>query len=383
MKRRNFDHVVLNEAAVAKLPEQYVIAARKQAANVLKVAVGGPEAVVDGNVAEYNQWASLGGGRQASVRIGAKNLYAAWRTGDKDCLVNGGGDYRFLFKRGGCVDLMIESNAGAAPGPVRLLVTTVKGETKAVLYKPVVPGTAQKDRVLFESPIGSVWFDAVLDVSKQVKLAQAGGDVEISVPLELLGVKPVVGRDLGADLGLLRGDGAQTIQRLYWNNLDTLLVSDIPSEARLQSGNWGRFRFVSYRKDGDGSVRLAPEKTKRGTKAMQLKKLDGEEGEYSIGFWSDPADALEWSDLAVKPGIYEVELTYACGHTKGNEFVFASGQQSLKGKATSTGAWDTFAIVKLGKITLVADKASFTLKAISADEGLMDFRELRLIPIGQ
>lgn len=252
VKRREFGQLALDTASLASLPEVKVIAARKQASNTLHVEVGGPEPVVDGKVAEYSQWASLGADRQASVRIGASHLYAAWQTGDKDCMVNGGGDFKYLFKRGGCVDLMIQTDVAAErptsdplPLDVRLLVTTVKGETKAVLYRAVVPGTAQKDRVLFESPVGSVWFDAVVDVSKDVKLAQVGGDVEISVPLEVLGLKPVAGRDIRADFGLLRGDGAQTVQRMYWNNLNTLIVSDIPSEARLQPGNWGIWRFRS------------------------------------------------------------------------------------------------------------------------------------------
>ena len=38
------------------------------------------------------------------------------------------------------------------------------------------------------------------------------------------------------DLGVPRGQSGQTVQRIYWNNLDTLLVSDLPSEARLQPG---------------------------------------------------------------------------------------------------------------------------------------------------
>jgi hypothetical protein len=129
-------------------------------------------------------------------------------------------------------------------GDLRLLITKPKGETKAVLYKAVVPGTAEKDRVLFDSPVGAVHFDAVVDVSAHVKLAQVGGDVEISIPLEVLGLQPVLGKEVRADLGILRGDGAQTIQRLYWNNTDTMIVSDIPSEARLTPANWGALRFM-------------------------------------------------------------------------------------------------------------------------------------------
>jgi hypothetical protein len=65
------------------------------------------------------------------------------------------------------------------------------------------------------------------------------------VPLNLLGMRGKVGEKLIGDLGILRGNGIQTIQRVYWNNLDTALVSDIPSEARLAPANWGNLQLVA------------------------------------------------------------------------------------------------------------------------------------------
>jgi hypothetical protein len=76
-----------------------------------------------------------------------------------------------------------------------------------------------------------------------VQVAEQNGDVELSLPLELIGLTPRLDQQLHADLGVLRGNGTQTIQRSYWNNLDTAIVSDIPSEARLQPANWGVWKF--------------------------------------------------------------------------------------------------------------------------------------------
>jgi len=101
-----------------------------------------------------------------------------------------------------------------------------------MLYRAVVSGTAEKDRVLFESPIGKVWFDRVDNVSGQLQPAQVGSNAEFSMPLSALSLSPKSGESVLADFGILRGDGTQTIQRLYWNNLNTSIVSDIPSEAR-------------------------------------------------------------------------------------------------------------------------------------------------------
>jgi hypothetical protein len=93
--------------------------------------------------------------------------------------------------------------------------------------------------------VGKVLFDEVRDVSAEIKLAQNGGNYEVSVPLALLGMKAEANVDTLGDIGVLRGNGSQTIQRQYWNNLNTAIVSDIPSEARLQPRNWGTWKLVS------------------------------------------------------------------------------------------------------------------------------------------
>ena len=60
-----------------------------------------------------------------------------------------------------------------------------------------------------------------------------------SVPLQLLGWKPVPGQRLRGDIGLLRGRDGVTVQRIYWQNQATNIVEDIPSEAALVPALWG------------------------------------------------------------------------------------------------------------------------------------------------
>jgi hypothetical protein len=249
MKRRTFPEVKLEATQLAKLPAEYLISVGKQGTARMGVEVGTEDAVIDGKLDEYAQWVPIGdqGGNQASVRFGAKLLSAAWKTTEAKPLANNGGDFRFLFKGGGSVDLFLRTQMGdrhwdPAPraGDLRLLATMVKGKVAATLYRPVVPGTKESSRVLFDSPVGKVLIDSVTDVSAQVKLVVVGGNVELGIPLEVLGLTPPkVHSEWRGDLGLLRGDGTQTIQRLYWNNTDTMIVSDIPSEARFQPANWG------------------------------------------------------------------------------------------------------------------------------------------------
>jgi hypothetical protein len=154
------------------------------------------------------------------------------------------------FKTGGCLDLMIGTDAKAnekrgdpVPGDLRLLVTKVKDKTFALLYRAKVPGT--KEPVPFSSPWRTITIDHVENVSAQVELAAVEGNFEIAVPLAVLGLKPTAGMAVKADVGVLRGDGMATTQRVYWSNKGTGITSDVPSEAMLTPGLWGKWVFTA------------------------------------------------------------------------------------------------------------------------------------------
>jgi hypothetical protein len=155
---------------------------------------------------------------------------------------------------------MIGANAKADPkrthplaGDIRLLVTQVKGKAVALVYRPVVNGS--KEPVPFSSPWRTISMDRVEDVSAQVELASSvvrnpngrveSATYEISIPLSALGLNPVAGQSLKGDIGILRGDGTQTLQRVYWNNKATGITADVPSEAELTPALWGRWEIVA------------------------------------------------------------------------------------------------------------------------------------------
>ena len=323
------------------------------------------------------------------MRVVGDTLYLAYRTGDPDAIKNDASDARFLFKSGGAFDLQIRPDnlsAGSRqllPQDRRLLIADVRGKMTAVLYHPEKASTPDDRKIVFESPIGRVLFDQVEDVSARVKVAGADGDFEVAVPLALLGLEgtPNIGQEARADIGLIRGDGSRNIQRLCWHNRDTLLVSDIPSEARFEPINWGLFRFVADEDFDDGGLVLGAEKARRNGSGFLHKRLSGDD--FVIGFWNSSADFLEWKDQPVKPGRYDVELLYGCGNAKPNAFVFECGGQTLRGTAANTGGWDQYATLRLGVLDLREPSASFALRAVTADGGLMDFKTLRLIPQGK
>jgi len=186
-----------------------------------------------------------------SVAVAEGKLIAIWKTDDPKLLLNAGDIPNALFKSGGALDLMIATDPTAKPdrpaavaGDERLLVSVVNGKTRALLYRAVVPGTALQDKVPFNAPWHGITLDRVDDVSAQVELADdRNGNYEISVPLSVLGLNPQNGMRIKGDIGILRGDGRQTTQRIYWANKATAMVADVPSEAELTPSLWGTFEF--------------------------------------------------------------------------------------------------------------------------------------------
>ena len=189
---------------------------------------------------------------EAAIAIAGDTLFAAFRTTEPNLLRNSGAVANAPFKTGGALDLMIGTDPRANPkreapvaGDLRLLVYQVNGQTKAMLYRAVVPGTAHP--VPFSSPWRTITIDQVTDVSSSVSLTPltgaAAGSFVVSVPLQVLGLKPVAGERISADVGILRGDGTQTQQRVYWSNKATGITSDVPSEAELTPNLWGQWVF--------------------------------------------------------------------------------------------------------------------------------------------
>lgn len=389
VKRRTFATLHIDAERVRGRAETLVLPARVRGSLTHTVGVGGPAPTIDGDLGDWQgpmAWAKLDDRSSARVRIVGDRLYAAWRTNDANALANSPGDPMLAFKRGGAVDLMIAADPAAAPkraapvaGDLRLLATMQEGRPLGVLYRAVVPGTPESQRVPFISPVGRVDFDRVDDVSDRLLLAQRGGDIELSIPLATLGLKSAaIGTILQGDIGILRGTGAMTMQRLYWNNLDTGIASDIPSEARLVPANWGRWVLDRERSEPDASVILPAEKASFGNKSLFLKTYPG--GEVALASWKDADDRIVWKDIALQPGTYDVDLVVACGNRRANTFELTVGNQSLQGKAPFTGAWESFAPVVVGRITIADSQATITLRAGTVVEGLMNVQRVVLTP---
>lgn len=269
IKRIPEQTLTVTEADLAKAREWFARAeaARQKArgSGILAVPMRSTAPVVDGKLDEWpvtTEWATIDrrGTKanfnsdskpyevSAAVCVNGGKLYAAWRSTEKALLQNSGEEPQALFKTGGCLDIMLGADAKApldraapAVGDQRLLVTMVKGKPIAMLYRAKVPGTKQP--VAFSSPWRTIPIDVVENVTDQIALAADGtGNFELRVPLSVLGWQPKAGDLVRADIGVLRGSGFQTTQRVYWSNKATAITADVPSEAELTPRLWGKWR---------------------------------------------------------------------------------------------------------------------------------------------
>ena len=236
---------------VESLPATSVQPGRKQGRPTGRIAVRSEPIHIDGNLSDWpadTQWLPIDQRASAALAVDAKNLYAAFRLNDTRPIENVGRDYRYLFKTGGGLDVMIGSKGERAapevrPGDLRLFVTRAGGRTRAVVYRQIDPKAAPGAQVTYESPIGKVVFDDVRDVSEQLKFAEKDGNIEFAIPLETIGLSSAPDGEIPGDVGILRGAEGHTMQRVYWSNTNTTIVSDLPSEARLQPEQWGIFQI--------------------------------------------------------------------------------------------------------------------------------------------
>jgi hypothetical protein len=252
VQRRTFGTLTLTPEQIAERPETWTERLGGQSRKTMIASLVRQAPEVDGDIDEWVGWQAIDAHAAGAVAVHGDTLYAAWRTDDPALLRNAGTQLPYLFKKGGALELMVRTArytgehsepASAQAGDLRLLLTRVQDRTTAVLYRAVAPGAGAERRVVYESPIGKVTFDEVRDVSDQVRLAARDGCYEIAIPLKVLGLTAEKRREVLGDIGLLRGNGQECVQRAYWNNKHAQIVSDLPSEARLEPANWGLWRF--------------------------------------------------------------------------------------------------------------------------------------------
>ncbi len=219
----------------------------------------------DGDLSEWGEEVSSfgnGDNPRAGFRMAYddKNLYVAWEVHGYGPFKNAGNDWHRLFKTGACVDIQIGLDPDAdhgrdetVEGDVRILVAPMDGKPTVVLYRQVDPTASEEDGWESHTMVFRTNFDRVeiLDEAKAAaytRTAKEGGGyvVELVVPLEAIGAKIKPDTRLRFDWGVqeVGEDGSVVMQRLYWANQSTRIVSDEAAEAKLYPALWGDALFL-------------------------------------------------------------------------------------------------------------------------------------------
>lgn len=163
------------------------------------------------------------------------------------------------FKTGDVVDVLLATKPGgddgrdaAGAGDVRLSLTLVGGRPAAILYDFVVPGTPPERRLAFSSPWRTLFIDRVsilADAQIAIQRRSDGYTLEAAVPLTALHLDPRQTPTLRGDVGRVLSDqtGTRAVDRVYWSDQSTKIVSDVPSEATVHPNLWGTFEFEERR----------------------------------------------------------------------------------------------------------------------------------------
>ncbi|PTX99600.1 hypothetical protein DB346_17365 [Verrucomicrobia bacterium LW23] len=175
-----------------------------------------------------------------------KNLIVAWLVNDANPWKNGEGRFSHSFIGGDCVDLKLDV---PGRGPIRVLVSPIGGKAEVTYWqsksdKPENPTTY----VVANNEGNAQKFDVVKRLEK-AKVEVAKGEnkytVLLTIPLAELGIDLKTTSELKGLVGVIFSDpsGTNRASRLYWKDKTTGMVSDVPSEAKLDARNWGQIKI--------------------------------------------------------------------------------------------------------------------------------------------
>ncbi|MBQ8642168.1 MAG: hypothetical protein IJ480_08100, partial [Clostridia bacterium] len=168
--------------------------------------------------------------------------------------VNGGNNWRLLFKTGDCLDFQCSPGSNQAKDPqngdFRLLIAPYRGGNAVILMKQRDDTADGKERYRYSSPVTEVIFDTVRWLTAAKPVISVENDhvtAELFVSWELLETEvPVSGTELTGDVGIIGANAEGTVNavRIYRSNPCTNLVNDQPGESVIQPEGFGRIQFI-------------------------------------------------------------------------------------------------------------------------------------------
>lgn len=136
----------------------------------------------------------------------------------------------------------------------------------------------------------------------------------------------------------------------------------------------------------DGTVTLhGRDATVLGT----MLRYEPADAKQTLGFWTRPTDAAEWTFTVTQPGAFDVEILQGCGKGQGGSemTVIVDASHSPNGTKLAftvedTGGFQQFRPRTIGRVELVAgDHTLHIAPARIAKAAACDIRQVRLLPV--
>jgi hypothetical protein len=172
-----------------------------------------------------------------------KSLAVSWQVNDPSPWKNGEGQFTHAFIGGDGVDLQLDI---PGRGPIRLFTAPIAEKPTVVYWQKQAETKANPTTyVVANNPANAQDFDVVkvlANAKVTVQQSTRGYSVLVTIPLSEIGLDPAQVQELKGLAGVIFSDpsGQNRAARLYWHDKNTGMVSDVPSEARLNPSNWGQ-----------------------------------------------------------------------------------------------------------------------------------------------
>ena len=183
---------------------------------------------------------------RTSLAHDTKTLAVMFQVSDTSPWKNAEGRFTHAFIGGDSVDLQLDV---PGRGLIRVLGASIGGKDSVVYWQ------AKADKqdnattyVVANNEANAQNFDIVKRFTT-AKIAVTPGNrgysVLLKIPLQDLGIDPSKVSEVRGIAGVVFSDpsGTNRASRLYWHDKSTGLVSDVPSEARLNPARWGSIKL--------------------------------------------------------------------------------------------------------------------------------------------
>ena len=230
----------------------FLLCLQAQAADTAAVVKVADPKHIDGDPADWPDSGRLqiadNDGRVATIRTAydETSFYALFEVKDDSPLLNAAPEPAMILKGGDAVGLCF-GPAGTRSQNQRVLIAQLAGKPVAMAYRPEWP---EKQLYTFSSPAAECRLDCVVplpEVHVALKPAPGGYVAEIAIPWRVLGFTPAVSLEFAFDAQVIWSDAAGKINvsTAWWHSTGAgpLCTVDLPTEARLYPGAWGKAKL--------------------------------------------------------------------------------------------------------------------------------------------